>query len=40
MGLLYNTPIGQLIFTMFSAFTQFERDMIVTQTQEGKVYAK
>ena len=35
-----NTPTGQLVFTIFSAFAQFERDMIVTRTQEGKLYAK
>lgn len=29
-----------MIFTIFSAFAQFERDMIVTRTQEGKIYAK
>lgn len=40
MGLIDNTPTGQLIFTIFSAFAQFERDMIVTRTQEGKLYAK
>lgn len=40
MGVIDNTPTGQLIFTIFSAFAQFERDMIVTRTQEGKMYAK
>lgn len=35
-----NTPTGQLIFTIFSAFAQFERDLIITRTQEGKEYAK
>ncbi|SYW14952.1 recombinase family protein [Oenococcus oeni] len=40
MGVIDNTPTGQLIFTIFSAFAQFERDMIVTRTQEGKAYAK
>ena len=40
MGLIDSTPTGQLIFTIFSAFAQFERDMIVTRTQEGKNYAK
>lgn len=33
MGLIDNTPTGQLVFTIFSAFAQFERDMIVTRTQ-------
>jgi DNA invertase Pin-like site-specific DNA recombinase len=40
MGTIDNTPTGQLSFTIFSAFAQFERDMIVTRTQEGKTYAK
>ena len=40
MGIIDNTPTGQLIFTMFSAFAQFERDMIVSRTNEGKRYAK
>lgn len=40
MGTIDNTPTGRLIFTIFSAFAQFERDMIVTRTQEGKLYAK
>lgn len=40
MGIIDNTPTGRLIFTIFSAFSQFERDMIVTRTQEGKIYAK
>ncbi|MCT0030652.1 recombinase family protein, partial [Lactococcus lactis subsp. lactis] len=30
----------QLIFTIFSAFAQFERDLIVTRTQEGKNFAR
>lgn len=40
MGTIDNTPTGNLIFTIFSAFAQFERDVIVTRTQEGKLYAK
>ena len=40
IGLIDNTPTGQLIFTIFSAFAQFERDLIVTKTQEGKNFAK
>ena len=32
--------IFAFVFTIFSAFAQFERDMIVTRTQEGKNYAK
>lgn len=40
MGPINNTPMGQLIFSMFSAFAQFERDLIVARTQEGKEWAK
>lgn len=40
MGLIEDTPTGNLIFSIFSAFSQFERDMIVERTQEGKAYAK
>lgn len=38
MGTIDDTPVGRLIFTVFSAFAQFERDMIVIRTQEGKSY--
>lgn len=40
IGLIENTPSGRLIFTVFSAFADFERDLIVERTQEGKAYAK
>ena len=40
MGVIENTPTGRLIFTIFSAFAEFERDMIVERTQEGKFLAK
>lgn len=40
MGTIDDTPVGRLIFTVFSAFAQFERDMIVTRTQEGKSYSR
>jgi DNA invertase Pin-like site-specific DNA recombinase len=40
MGIIENTPTGRLIFTIFSAFAEFERDLIVTRTQEGKEIAK
>ncbi len=33
MGIIEDTPSGRLIFTLFSAFAQFERDMILTRTQ-------
>lgn len=40
MGIIEDTPSGRLIFTLFSAFAQFERDMILTRTQEGKHNAR
>lgn len=40
MGVIENTATGRLIFTIFSAFAEFERDMIVERTQEGKLLAK
>jgi DNA invertase Pin-like site-specific DNA recombinase len=40
MGVIENTPTGRLIFTIFSAFAEFERDLIVERTQEGKILAK
>lgn len=40
MGKLDNSPSGKLLFTMFSAFADFERDLIVSRTKEGKEYAK
>ena len=40
IGLVEDTPTGNLIFTVMSAFAQFERDMIVERTQEGKAIAK
>lgn len=40
MGLLDDTPTGRLIRTVLLAFAQFERDMIVERTQEGKSVAK
>ena len=40
MGLIENTPTGKLIFTIMSGFAEFERDMIVERTQEGKAIAK
>jgi DNA invertase Pin-like site-specific DNA recombinase len=39
-GLVENTPTGRLIFSVMSAFAEFERDMIVERTQEGKAIAK
>lgn len=40
LGTIENTPSGRLIFTVFSAFADFERDLIVERTQEGKAYAR
>lgn len=40
MGVLDNTPTGKLIRMIFFAFAEFERDMIVERTQEGKAIAK
>lgn len=40
MGKIDNSPSGKLLFTMFSAFADFERDLIVSRTKEGKDYAK
>ena len=40
MGLLDNTPAGKLIRNIMLAFAEFERDMIIERTQEGKAIAK
>lgn len=40
LGIIENTSTGRLIFTIFSAFADFERDLIVERTQEGKALAK
>ena len=40
MGLMDNTPTGKLIRNIMLAFSEFERDMIVERTQEGKSIAK
>jgi DNA invertase Pin-like site-specific DNA recombinase len=40
MGLVEDTPTGRLILTIMSGFAEFERDMIVERTQEGKALAK
>jgi len=40
MGLVEDTPTGRLIFTVMSAFAEFERDMIIERTQEGKAIAR
>ena len=40
MGLIDNTATGKLILTIFLAFAEFERDMIIERTQTGKALAR
>lgn len=40
MGVMDNTPSGKLIRTIMLAFAEFERDMIVERTQDGKAIAR
>lgn len=40
MGTIDNTAIGKLMRTMLFGFAEFERDMIVERTQEGKKIAR
>lgn len=40
MGVVDNSPTGKLILTVMLAFAEFERDMIVQRTSEGKSIAK
>ena len=40
LGIIENTSTGRLIFTIFSAFADFERDLIMERTQAGKEIAK
>lgn len=40
MGLLDQTPTGKLIRNILLAFAEFERDLIVERTQEGKNIAR
>ncbi|PAE35444.1 recombinase family protein [Bacillus sp. 7884-1] len=40
MGVIEDTPPGRLIFHIFSAFAEFERDLIFEQTKGGKEIAK
>lgn len=40
MGIADSTPMGKLMVTMLLAFAEFERDMIVERTQNGKAIAK
>lgn len=40
IGVIDNTPSSKLIRNVFFAFAEFERDMIVERTMEGKAIAK
>ncbi|MDF7683777.1 recombinase family protein [Lactobacillus sp. ESL0679] len=41
LGIVDTTsPTGKFSFSVFSAIAQFDRDMIITRTQEGKEYAR
>lgn len=40
MGVIEDTPTGRLILSIMLAFAEFERDLIVERTQEGKAIAK
>lgn len=40
LGMVENTSIGRMIYTILLSVATLERDMIVERTQEGKAYAK
>lgn len=40
IGVMDNTPTSKLIRNIFFSFAEFERDMIVERTQEGKAIAR
>lgn len=40
MGIIDNTPTGKLLQNVMLSFAEFERDLIVQRTQEGKEIAK
>ena len=40
IGAMDNTPSNKLIRNIFFAFAEFERDMIIERTSEGKAIAK
>ena len=40
MGLVDNTPVGKLVFTVLMAFAEYERDMIAERTAMGKEIAR
>lgn len=40
MGIIDNTPTGRLILTVLLAFAEFEHDMILERTKEGRAIAR
>lgn len=40
MGIIDSSPTGKLIRNIMSSFSEFERDMIIQRTQEGKAIAR
>ena len=40
MGIVDDSPTGKLIRNIMLAFSEFERDMIIQRTQEGKAVAR
>lgn len=40
MGVMEDTPMGRASLAVFAAMAEFERDMIVERTQEGKAAAR
>ena len=40
MGLIEDTPMGNLIVTNLLAFAEFERSLIIERTQQGKEIAR
>lgn len=40
IGIMDNTPASKLVRNIFFSFAEFERDMIVERTQEGKAIAR
>ena len=40
MGIIDSSPTGKLIRNIMLAFSEFERDIIIQRTQEGKAVAR
>lgn len=40
MGVADNTPMGKVLITVMFAFAEFERDMILERTANGKAYKR